>query len=157
MQEQPPKLGLPDLICAPRRPALLGHSRHRPAMQMSPELSDNLERWTASTRGRSRFSPPRNDKLLGKGWVRPPSPSSAGTTLACGMLVRTGKGAKFSLLPILELETAGGAVSSSKKQNFGTAFGSGEHLRGGLFLGTEKGCGVLESWVSALILCVHAV
>ena len=77
--------------------------------------------------------------------------------MACGMLVRTGKGAKFSLLPILELETAGGAVSSSKKQNFGTAFDSGEHLRGGLFLGTEKGCGVLESWVSALILCVHAV
>lgn len=73
------------------------------------------------------------------------------------MLVRTGKGAKFSLPPDLELETAGGAVSSSKKQNFGTAFGRGEHLRGGLLLGTEKGCAVLESWVSALILHVHAV
>ncbi|KAI4558928.1 hypothetical protein MJT46_013570 [Ovis ammon polii x Ovis aries] len=61
-------------------------------MQMSPELSDNLERRTASTRGRSRFSPPRNDKVLGKGWVRPPSPSSGGTTLACGVLVRTASG-----------------------------------------------------------------
>ena len=107
--------------------------------------------------------------MSGKGGVRPPSPSRGGATLACGVLARTGKGAKFSLPPVLELETAGGAVSSSKKQNFGTAFGRGEHLRGGtafgrgeylrggLLLGTEKGCGVLESWVSALILRAHAV
>ena len=119
--------------------------------------------------------------MSGKGGVRPPSPSRGGATLACGVLARTGKGAKFSLPPVLELEKAGGAVSSSKKQNFGTAFGRGEHLRGGtavgrgehlrggtafgrgehlrggLLLGTAKGCGVLESWVSALILRAHAV
>ena len=91
MQEQPRNLGLQTLSACPRRPALLEHSRHRPAMQMRPRAIWITLNAGPHVKASPHFSPPRNDKVLEKvGFARPPSPNSRGTALASGVLSRTG-------------------------------------------------------------------
>lgn len=110
-----PKLGLPDLICAPRRLVLLGHSRHRPAMQMSPGSYLITLNAGPQARGAAPASLlPETTKYWEKvGFVRPPQAVEELLWLVgCWLgLVRAQSFPSASLEP----ETAGGAVSSSKK------------------------------------------